>query len=86
MPNSRFEIAGEHLNLENDKHPNHIGDLPMIYSNDGYTYMEFFTSRFKPSDVINHVLMVHENMDDPMTDPAGNSGERIACGKIVKYK
>ena len=48
--------------------------------------MEFFTSRFKPSDVINHVLMVHENMDDPMTDPAGNSGERIACGKIVKYK
>ncbi len=81
-----FEIAGDHLNLENDKHPNHIGDLPMIYSNGGYAYMEFFTSRFKPSDVINHVLMIHENMDDLMTDPAGNSGERIACGKIVKYK
>ena len=82
--NQYLEFKG--INLENDKHPNHIGDLPMIYSNGGYAYMEFFTSRFKPSDVINHVLMIHENMDDLMTDPAGNSGERIACGKIVKYK
>jgi Cu-Zn family superoxide dismutase len=28
-------------------------------------------------------LVVHAKPDDGMTDPAGNSGDRIACG-IVK--
>lgn len=81
-----FEAAGNHLNTENDKHPNHLGDLPMIYSNNGYAYMEFFTSRFTPDKVIDKTLIIHDDIDDFMTDPAGNSGERIACGKIVRYK
>lgn len=80
-----FEVAGEHFNPENDKHPNHIGDLPMIYSNNGYSYMQFYTNRFTPNIVVGRTLIIHKEMDDLITDPAGNSGERIACGKIIRY-
>jgi len=27
-------------------------------------------------------LVIHEKADDMMTDPSGNSGDRIACGEI----
>lgn len=80
-----FESALEHFNLENDEHPNHLGDLPMIYSNDGYAYMQFYTNRFTPDKVLEKTIIIHKDMDDFMTEPAGNSGERIACGKIIKY-
>ena len=29
-------------------------------------------------------LVLHEGPDDMRTDPAGNSGARIACGVIVR--
>jgi Cu-Zn family superoxide dismutase len=29
-------------------------------------------------------LMIHAKADDMKTDPAGNSGDRIACGVITK--
>jgi Cu-Zn family superoxide dismutase len=29
-------------------------------------------------------LMIHANADDMKTDPAGNAGDRIACGVITK--
>jgi superoxide dismutase, Cu-Zn family len=29
-------------------------------------------------------LVVHEKADDMMTDPAGNAGDRVACGTIAK--
>jgi superoxide dismutase, Cu-Zn family len=29
-------------------------------------------------------LVIHANADDYKTDPAGNSGSRIACGVIEK--
>jgi superoxide dismutase, Cu-Zn family len=29
-------------------------------------------------------LVVHDKADDMMTDPAGNAGDRIACGTIAK--
>lgn len=81
-----FESAGGHFNLENDEHPNHIGDLPIIYSNNGYAYMEFYTLRFKSEKVVDRVLIIHRDKDDLKSSPAGNSGEKIACGKIVRLK
>lgn len=81
-----FLSAGGHLNTENDEHPQHVGDLPLLYSNDGYAYMEFFTNRFTPNDVISHTVIIHEHKDDLITDPAGNSGDRIACGEIVRFR
>jgi Cu-Zn family superoxide dismutase len=29
-------------------------------------------------------LVVHEGKDDYLTDPAGNAGNRIACGPLVR--
>jgi Cu-Zn family superoxide dismutase len=29
-------------------------------------------------------LVIHAKADDYVTDPAGNSGDRIACGVVVK--
>lgn len=31
-------------------------------------------------------IVIHEGPDDGMTQPAGDSGERIACGRISKDK
>lgn len=28
-------------------------------------------------------IVIHEKADDEMTDPSGNSGDRIACGVII---
>lgn len=81
----KFISAKGHLNLENDKHPNHVGDLPTLYSNKGYAYMEFYTERFNPKDILNTSFILHEKPDDFKTDPSGDSGERIACGKVIKF-
>lgn len=83
--NDPFGLAGNHLNPEKDEHPNHLGDLPIIYSNNGYAYIQFYTSRFTKKDIINHVVIVHEKEDDLKSQPSGSSGEKIACGVIESY-
>ncbi len=35
-------------------------------------------------DADGSALVVHAQADDDVTDPAGNSGPRIACGVVVK--
>ncbi len=85
-PNNPFESAGGHYNPTNQPHGNHIGDFPVLFSNDGYAMMKFFTDKFKPSEVLNKSVMIHENPDDYRTQPAGNSGKRIACGVICKVE
>ena len=79
-----FKNAGEHFTMEDELHPNHTGDLPMIYSNNGYSFMIYYSDRFKPDDVIGKSVIIHKNFDDITTQPSGNSGKRIACGVIVK--
>lgn len=44
--------------------------------------MNFFTNRFRASDVIGKTIIIHQNPDDYRTQPAGNSGNRLACGVI----
>lgn len=78
-----FENTG-HLNPENKNHPNHMGDLPVILSNDGYAYSINLTNRFSILDIIGKTVMIHQNADDFRTNPSGNSGTKIACGVIVK--
>lgn len=81
-----FENAGAHYDNGMNLHPNHVGDLPMVYSNRGYSFMLYYTNRFKPSDVIGRSVIIHNMVDDMMTQPSGNSGERIACGVIIKRR
>jgi len=83
-PKDHFPNTGEHFTKEMLLHPNHTGDLPMIYSNEGYSFMLYYTSRFTPQDVVEKSVVIHLKSDDMITQPSGNSGTKIACGEIVK--
>jgi Cu-Zn family superoxide dismutase len=80
-----FKAAGAHWNPYNQPHGNHAGDFPVLFSNNGYANMCFFTDKFKPTDVIGKSVIIHQNPDDYRTQPAGNSGNRLACGIIKTY-
>ena len=77
------EDTGGHFNPKDCPHPYHAGDMPPLFENDGYAYLAFFTNRFSVSEIIGKVVVIHENPDDFKSQPAGNSGEKIACGKII---
>lgn len=62
----------------------HQGDMPVILSNDGDAFLSFFTRRFTIPEIIGKTVIVHLDPDDFTTQPSGNSGERIACGKIER--
>jgi Cu-Zn family superoxide dismutase len=81
---SPFAAAGEHYNPTNQPHPLHAGDLPVLFPNDGRTYMRVYTNRFKPADVVGRTVVVHQMPDDFRTQPAGDSGMRIGCGVIQR--
>ncbi len=78
-----FADANGHYNPQNCPHPYHAGDLPPLFGNKGSAYMSVITDRFTIKEIINHVVIIHRNPDDFTTQPSGNSGEKIACGKIV---
>lgn len=82
---SPFEAAGGHWNPYNQPHGNHAGDFPVLFSNNGYSYMTFFTNKFKPQEVIGKTVIIHESPDDYRSQPAGNAGKRIGCGLIVPF-
>lgn len=82
----KFKKAKGHYNPLNKPHAFHAGDLPSLLSNDGYAYMVVYTNRFKPEDVVDKVVIIHQNPDDYRSQPSGNAGDRIACGVIIKNK
>lgn len=78
-----FADAGGHYNPGECPHPYHAGDLPPLFGNKGYAYMSVLTDRFTVKEVIGRTVIIHKNPDDFTTQPAGNSGEKIACGLIA---
>ena len=95
-----FKTAGGHFNPESKKHglknPEgpHAGDMPNItvgqngkgkatVQNTRVTLGEGSNSLFHEGGT---ALVIHEKADDEMTDPAGNAGNRLACGVIEKSK
>lgn len=93
-----FMAAGEHFNptgmehgLENPEGP-HAGDLPTITIDaEGNATYEAMNDRIDLSTEAGRsilagdgsTLVIHAQPDDQVTDPAGMSGERIACGVIL---
>ncbi len=92
-----FKSAGAHFNpagaqhgLENPEGP-HAGDLPNLeVEDDGTLDYEATTDRVTLGEGDNSLfdadgsaLVIHADEDDQMTDPTGESGDRIACGTIV---
>lgn len=80
-----FQTAGGHWNPDGQPHGNHAGDFPVLFSHDGHASLSFFTNRFTPEEVVGRTVIIHLHPDDYRTQPAGDSGQRIACGVIVRY-
>ena len=94
-----FKSAGGHFNPENKQHGlqnpmgHHAGDLPQnLMIGEGHTGQAIFKVDYLSLDPTSAVsiianggtsIVVHEKADDMKTDPAGNSGNRIACGVIT---
>ncbi|MFW6269247.1 MAG: superoxide dismutase family protein [Bacillota bacterium] len=81
-PEDPFQAAGDHWNPYDQPHGNHAGDFPVLFSNNGMARMTFFTNKFRVKNIIDRSVIIHENPDDYRTQPAGNSGRRLACGVI----
>ena len=79
-----FADAKMHFNPDGCPHPYHAGDLPPLFGNNGYAYLSVFTNRFRVDEVIGRVIIIHSKPDDFTTQPSGDSGAKIACGKIRK--
>lgn len=77
-----FADTKGHYNPRGCQHPDHAGDLPPLFAAQGRAFMVFLTDRFAVTDVIGRTIVVHHAPDDFTSQPSGNSGKRIACGKI----
>ena len=79
-----FSNTGGHYNPHNVLHPWHSGDLPPLLSSaDGVAFLAVYTDRFRPAEVIDRAVVIHDMADDFHSQPAGDSGTRIACGPIL---
>ena len=79
-----FSRAGGHYNPDDCPHPYHAGDLPPVFSSNGYAFSMFLTDRFTVNEVVGKTVILHGSPDDFTTQPAGNAGVRIACGRILR--
>ncbi|HWG84591.1 MAG TPA: superoxide dismutase family protein [Deinococcales bacterium] len=79
--------TGNHDRPEAPAATAHAGDLPNIMvRSDGAGTLTFVTDKLTmaagPASVQGRSVVVHAAQDDYATDPAGNSGARIACGVV----
>ena len=93
-----FKSAGGHFNPDNKKHGlenpegHHAGDMKNItVGSDGTAKTTVndpdITLGTDSHSVFSNggtALVIHAKADDMKTDPAGNAGDRVACGVITK--
>jgi superoxide dismutase, Cu-Zn family len=93
-----FESAGAHANPAKAQHgfhnPNgpHGGDLPNLHIPRGGTLeVEFLAANVSLApgantllDADGAALVIHQATDDYRTDPAGEAGDRVACGVVTR--
>lgn len=91
-----FTSAGPHFNPEHHKHgmmagAAHAGDMPNLHiPQTGDLTVEILNpaitlEKGKPDSVFDadgSAVVIHAKADDYKTDPAGDAGDRIACGVI----
>src|SRR5437016_6007218 len=93
-----FKSAGPHFNPDNKKHGlqnpegHHAGDMPDFTVTESGTAKLTIENKDVDLGDDSHSLfsnggtaiVIHAKPDDMKTDPAGNAGDRIACGPITK--
>lgn len=80
-----FSHTGLHYNPGNTDHPDHAGDMPPLLGNQGYAFSVFYDKRFTLQDIIGRSVIIHEKPDDFTSQPAGNAGNKIGCGRIERF-
>jgi Cu-Zn family superoxide dismutase len=97
---TQFNTAGAHYNPLNREHGlthaggPHAGDAPNIVAgDDGRGNLTFTTDRVTLTsggttlfDADGSALVIHAAPDDQVTQPAGNSGARVACGVVQSVR
>ncbi|MBQ8683407.1 MAG: superoxide dismutase family protein [Clostridia bacterium] len=81
-PDDPFREVGSHYNPQNCPHPYHAGDLPPLFGVKGRAFSIVLTDRFALPDILGRAVILHAMPDDFTTQPAGNAGEKMACGII----
>jgi Cu-Zn family superoxide dismutase len=93
-----FKSAGPHFNPDGKKHGlenpegHHAGDMAnFTVGADGKAKFRLTNKDVSLGDDSHSLfsnggtaIVIHAKADDMKTDPAGNSGDRIACGMITK--
>jgi Cu-Zn family superoxide dismutase len=86
--------AGGHFNPAMQPHggptaaERHVGDLPNVEADKtGVATINATLARATlrdagPNDLVGRAVIVHAKRDDYVTQPAGDSGDRVACGVI----
>jgi Cu-Zn family superoxide dismutase len=84
--------AGGHYNPEGKTHggpmdmSRHMGDMGNLVADEsGKAHLEYTDAVIKlygPDSIIGRSVVVHKGEDDLKSQPAGNSGPRVACGII----
>ena len=81
-----FSETKSHYNPTSQAHPKHAGDLPPLLACGGNAYLSVKTDRFTVNEIIGRSVVIHSDPDDFHSQPAGNAGKKIACGKIYKRR
>ncbi len=79
-----FLNVGTHYDPHDCPHPYHAGDMPPLFGVNGYAFSAFLTNRFRVKEIVGRTVIIHSSPDDFTTQPAGNSGVKIACGEIIE--
>lgn len=77
-----FANTGGHFDPAQVPHPEHAGDLPPLLSCKGRAYLSVLTDRVCVEEVMGRTVVIHSGTDDFKSQPAGNPGEKLACGVI----
>ncbi len=77
-----FSFTRSHYDPNSCPHPYHAGDMPPLFGADGYAFLTFLSNRFTIEEIIGRTVVIHDAPDDFTTQPSGNAGKKIACGKI----
>jgi len=84
MGEDMFGMTGGHYNPAGCGHPYHAGDMPPLFGAGGRAILLFLSDRFTVQEILGRAVVVHRQPDDFITQPAGNAGEKIACGVIQR--
>jgi superoxide dismutase, Cu-Zn family len=92
-----FNSAGAHFNPTNKPHAGpdaaarHVGDMGNVQADaSGKANLDYVDHQISLTDdqrsVIGRSVVVHAKADDLKSQPAGDSGARVACGVIGRTK